>query len=149
MLSGFVAGYAVTGGDWKGAVVGGVFAIIPDLDEHDSRFGKVVYPISYLINKIFGHRTLFHSILFMVVVGVSISIFSEVWIALAAVSGIFIHVVGDALVGKVYPLYPWKIAIGARDLRPRSFKRRFLLFDRIGKLAMILLILGIAYNDFL
>lgn len=149
MLSGVVAGYAVTGGDWKGAIVGGVFAIVPDLDEPNSKFGKVIYPVSYLINKIFGHRTFFHSILFMVIVGSLITIFDDFSMALAAVSGIFIHIVGDALVGKVYPLYPMKTAVGVKDLEPKAFKRRFILYDRIGRLLMLLLIVGIAYKDFL
>src|SRR5699024_3136698 len=119
MRAGVVEGLAVTGGDWKVAIVGGVFAMVPAIDEQIYKLGNVIYPVSYLINKTFGHRTFVHSILFMVIVGSLITIFDDFSMALAAVSGIFIHIVGDALVGKVYPLYPMKTAVGVKDLEPK------------------------------
>lgn len=112
MLSGIVAGYAVSGGDWKGAVIGGVAGVIPDLDEHKSKFGKVFFPISYVINKSFGHRTLTHSLLFAVTIGIFLMPFFESYIWLSVTSGILAHIVGDMLTGKVKFLYPSKRSIG-------------------------------------
>lgn len=40
LLSGIAAGYVVTGGDWRAAVVGGIAGIIPDLDEHNQNLEK-------------------------------------------------------------------------------------------------------------
>src|SRR5699024_175188 len=111
-LSGVVAGYAVSGGDWRGEVVGGIAGVVPDLDEHKSRFGKVFFPISFIINKIFGHRTLTHSLLFAVGIGFILSMFFDSYIWQSATFGILAHIAGDMLTGKVQLLNPSKMAIG-------------------------------------
>ncbi|MDP2908129.1 MAG: metal-dependent hydrolase [Nanoarchaeota archaeon] len=35
---------------------------LPDIDESDSRIGRKIRPISWFIEKVFGHRNVFHSI---------------------------------------------------------------------------------------
>jgi len=139
-LSGVVSGYLVTGGDWKGAIVGGVTGVIPDLDEPKSKFGKVLLPISVPLNKIFGHRTFTHSLLFAVLMGAILFPFTERWIWLASVVGILAHVAGDMMTGKVYVLYPMKKPIGI----PVS-RTGFLLIDRIVRFGLgvvVLFVLG-------
>lgn len=37
-------------------------AAMPDIDESESRIGKKIRPLSWLIEQIFGHRNLFHSV---------------------------------------------------------------------------------------
>ncbi|WP_226895249.1 metal-dependent hydrolase [Oceanobacillus oncorhynchi] len=114
MLSGIVAGYVITDGDWRGAVVGGIAAIVPDFDEYRSRFGKMVFPISYLINKTVGHRTITHSLLFLIIVGSVLFIFFDTWVVLSVEAGILAHIVGDMLTGKVQFFYPVNKKIGVR-----------------------------------
>jgi len=41
------------------------FSLIPDIDTPKTMIGKVFYPIAFLINRRFGHRTLTHSLLFL------------------------------------------------------------------------------------
>ncbi len=136
MLSGIAAGYAVTGGDWKGALVGGVAGVIPDLDEPKSKFGKIFLPISYPLNSIFGHRTFTHSLLFVLIAGGVLFPFTATWIWLSVVGGILAHIAGDMLTGKVQLLYPRKKTVG---IAIPFFM--FKLIDRITA-AILLLIIG-------
>jgi len=144
-LSGVVAGYAVSGGDWRGAVVGGIAGVVPDLDEHKSRFGKVFFPISFIINKIFGHRTLTHSLLFAVGIGFILSMFFDSYIWQSATFGILAHIAGDMLTGKVQLLYPSKMAIGI-GVGPMSFK----IIDRVTALTLLIIVImiGSQYVEF-
>jgi len=135
LLSGLVAGYTITGGDWRGAVVGGAAGVIPDLDEHKSKFGKIFFPISFVVNKTFGHRTLTHSLLFAIGVGIILMLFFESWIWLSAIAGILAHIVGDMLTGKVKFLYPLDKAIGI-SVSPLSFK----LIDKTTAVILLILI---------
>src|SRR5690625_5082017 len=98
-LSGAVAGYIFTGGDYKGALVGGVAGVISDLDEQRSKFGKVFFPISYPLHAIFGHRTFTHSLLFVFILGVISFIFFESWVYIGIVSGVLAHILGDMITG--------------------------------------------------
>lgn len=135
MLSGIVAGYTVTGGDLRGALVGGITGVIPDLDEHRSKFGKIFFPISYPINKIFGHRTITHSLLFVVMVGIILMPFFDSWLWLSASIGILAHIIGDMLTGKVKLLYPCKRSIGIA-VSPFGFK----IIDRTVAILLIAII---------
>jgi len=42
-----------------------VFSLLPDIDSPKSVIGKVLYPLSKMLNRYFGHRTITHSILFV------------------------------------------------------------------------------------
>lgn len=105
-LSGMIAGYTVTGGDWRGAVVGGIAGVLPDLDEPKSKFGKLFFFIAIPLNSIFGHRTFTHSLLFTSLAGIFIYPFTELWVALSVSAGILAHIAGDMLTGKVKLFYP-------------------------------------------
>jgi len=43
---------------------------IPDIDTPNSNIGKKIRPISNLINVIFKHRGFFHSLIFIIIVGI-------------------------------------------------------------------------------
>jgi len=143
MLSGIVAGYTVTGGDWKGGVVGGVAGLIPDLDEHRSRIGKLVFPLSFIINKTVGHRTLTHSLLFVVGIGLILMPFFDSWVWLATIAGILAHIAGDMLTGRVALLYPSNKSIGI-SISPLGFK----LIDRLTAMLLIAMITFEGYTFF-
>lgn len=141
MLSGVVAGYVVTGGDYRGAIVGGIAGVIPDIDEPNSKFGKILFPISYPLNNLVGHRTLTHSLLFAICLGLIFFVFTSPWIAYAVTAGIISHSIGDMLTGKVKFLYPLNKSIGIRI--PFSF---FRLIDLVTRYSLLFVICMIIYK---
>lgn len=45
-------------------IAGGYFgALLPDIDHPGSKIGRALYPIAWVVNKIFGHRGATHSLL--------------------------------------------------------------------------------------
>lgn len=42
--------------------VAGISALLPDIDHPESLLGRKIKPISWLINKLLGHRTITHSL---------------------------------------------------------------------------------------
>jgi len=143
LLSGVVAGYLVTGGDPKGALVGGVASVISDLDEPKSKFGKIFLPISLPLNQMFGHLTFTHSLLFAGLMGAVFYFLINKALALAVVAGVLAHIVGDMLTGKVKLFYPLKMSVGIGI--PHSL---FTLMDGLARVLLILLIMKIIYNDY-
>ncbi|ALX47701.1 metal-dependent hydrolase [Lentibacillus amyloliquefaciens] len=134
-LSGMAAGHMLTGGDWRAALVGGIAGVIPDLDEHKSKFGKIFLPIAYVINKTFGHRTITHSLLYSFSAGIILYPFTDPWVWLAAATGILAHILGDMLTGKVELFYPAKKSCGI-NTSP-------LMFNIIDRLTAIILLVYI------
>lgn len=110
LLTSAVAGYFVTH-DWKGAVAGGIFGLLPDIDEPRSLIGRPFFFLSGLLNMIVGHRTMTHSLLALLVVWASLLPFSRE-MALAAVAGAAAHIIGDMLTGKVKVLWPVPLSVG-------------------------------------
>jgi len=49
-------------------------ALMPDIDMTKSTLGKLLYPISYPISKIFGHRTITHSFLGLIIFNVLLGV---------------------------------------------------------------------------
>lgn len=125
LLSGITAGYLITN-DWQGFVIGGAAALIPDLDEPKSKFGKLVPFVSVPLNKLFGHRTFTHSLLFVVFIGLLVAIVQDAQAGLIAMAGVVSLIVGDMLTGKVKLMYPLKKSYGV--LIPKG---SFLIIDRI------------------
>ena len=141
-LSGVAVGYVATG-DWKYALVSGVVALLPDLDEPKSKFGKTFFFISLPVNKMFGHRTFTHSLLFVAIAGTSGLIFSPL-VGYAAALGLLTHIVGDMLTGKVQLLYPINKSYGIKVSR-----FNYLVIDRVTKFFILLFMVYIAYKDIL
>ncbi|MFC3041621.1 metal-dependent hydrolase [Virgibacillus xinjiangensis] len=125
-LSGMVAGHLITGGDWRGAIIGGIAAVIPDLDEPKSKVGRLFWPVAYPINKVFGHRTITHSLLFAVLTGMILYPFTQTWVWLGTSTGILAHILGDMLTGRVKFFYPAPKFIGISTNR-----MMFIIIDRI------------------
>lgn len=46
--------------------VAGISALLPDIDHPESLLGRRIKPVSWLINKLFGHRTITHSLDFAI-----------------------------------------------------------------------------------
>lgn len=85
------------------SLIGSVF---PDIDHPSSLMGRLVLPISWLINKTFGHRTITHSVLGFGL----ISYIAFTWMGnlspmwLGFVLGYISHLLGDMLTIQGCPL---------------------------------------------
>lgn len=139
-LSGLAAGYLVTG-DWRGAVVGAVASVIPDLDEPKSKFGKPFFFISMPINLLIGHRTFTHSLLFALLMGVIVYPFSPL-LSLATTTGIAAHILGDMLTGRVQLLYPLENKVGIKVSR-----FSYTVIDMFTRAALSVLIALVIWKD--
>lgn len=140
-LSGVLAGYVITS-DWRGGVVGGIASIIPDLDEPNSKLGKILLPISIPLNQMFGHRTLTHSLPFALLLSGIVLYFTEWWIALAVFAGVIAHSLGDMLTGTVNFFYPLKIPVGFR-IHPYSF----VMVDRLTRFVISIILIFIFLHE--
>lgn len=92
-----------------------IASLVPDIDRCTSKLGRVVAPASFLIQLVFGHRTLFHSpLLYLVAAGVAYWLRPE-WILLISGSllGVSSHLLLDMLNPAGIPLlYPAKRRFG-------------------------------------
>jgi inner membrane protein len=88
-------------------IVACFFSIFPDIDIPSSKIGRRTKPLSSILNIMFGHRKLFHSLIFALIgFGFLISFF-ENWIGAAFLLGYFVHLGVDALtVMGIKPFYP-------------------------------------------
>lgn len=99
-------------------------SILPDIDHTKSLIGKVFYPLSRSINRKFGHRTLTHSIMFIVACGfLSYYLTPHLWVVFTL--GLFSHLVFDMMTLQGVPLlYPFKknpfVLPGNPEARMRS-----------------------------
>ncbi|GGK33187.1 membrane protein [Caldalkalibacillus thermarum] len=140
-LSGAVAGYALTG-QVKGAVIGGIAGILPDIDEPRSKIGRPFFFVSIPLNQVFGHRTLTHSLLLVGGLWFILQPFTE-W-ANVIVIGLLVHIAGDMLTGKGQFLWPLPFSLG---IPVGDFG--YVLVDRTVRLALVALIIwyGWGYVD--
>ena len=82
-------------------------AILPDIDIPTSKVGKKTKPFSTIFNLIFGHRKLFHSLLFALFIFVFLITAFENWIGAAFLLGYSVHIIIDSLTRMgVQPFYP-------------------------------------------
>jgi len=87
-----------------------VGALFPDIDIRTSKAGSKIKPLSTLIHKLFGHRTLFHSPLLYLILSISLQHalpqFGVCWTAFFL--GVMSHLLLDMLNPKGIPLlYPY------------------------------------------
>lgn len=87
--------------------VAAIGSLVPDVDMHTSKMGSKVKPVSFVINKLFGHRTLFHSPILYTVIYLSwISFFPEArLLATAFATGVASHLLLDMLNYKGIPIF--------------------------------------------
>lgn len=96
-----------------GAVFGG---LLPDIDHPKSLLGSAIQPVSTIIKETLGHRTLTHSILFLVITCFFTSLFN-INIGIGIGLGILSHIILDLLtpetngVAFLYPFYKKKIKL--------------------------------------
>jgi len=89
-------------------------SVFPDIDKSNSKVGKRIKLISFIIEKVFGHRKLFHSLFFWgVMCGLIWHFFGGIY-AIAIFIGLFSHLVIDALtkqgINFLYPVSQFRIA---------------------------------------
>lgn len=58
----------------SGCILG---SILPDIDSSHSIVNKPIKPVGHIINKLFGHRTIFHSLLFLALIYFLIYVLNE------------------------------------------------------------------------
>jgi len=97
-------------------------ALLPDIDLYNSSIGRILFPISYPINKMFGHRTITHSFLgltlfnFLLHYFLTLNIYKTplsdyviFYIHLHFIIGYLTHLFSDMLTYSGVPLfYPFK-----------------------------------------
>ncbi|MDR1339780.1 MAG: metal-dependent hydrolase [Prevotellaceae bacterium] len=70
-------------------VICAILSILPDIDTTKSFIGKIFYPLAWFIGRRFGHRTLTHSLIFIL----------AVWAASAAMIGL--EIITDSSIIKI------------------------------------------------
>ncbi len=88
-------------------------SLLPDIDHPNSKLGRKIWPISKLINWVFGHRGFLHSIFFVLLISIPIGIYFGFSFGFAIAIGILSHLLSDALtvsgIALFYPLSNFKI----------------------------------------
>lgn len=90
------------------------FAILPDIDHTKSPIGKAFYPIAKILDKKFGHRTITHSLVFYLVLGLIVSYVEKIFSNSHDVSLIFwfaylSHILFDMMTVQGVPFfYPFR-----------------------------------------
>lgn len=131
LISGVVTGIVTaigtnsfTEGIGKSAIIvtaSAIGSLLPDVDLPTSTIGKKLKPISLIINKMFGHRTITHSPLwiiplfalhyFLPFIATELSlnaILNLRWLIIGYISGFICHLVGDMLTTGGIPFaYPF------------------------------------------
>jgi inner membrane protein len=122
------------------------FSLLPDVDHTKSLIGKVFYPVAWYINKKYGHRTITHSLLCYVILGLITAIVENNFYHDSTITKIFFwsygsHLVLDMLTLQGVPLfYPYKknpcVIPGNPQFRFRSadFKAEIICFLIFGLL---------------
>ena len=108
-----------------------VAALIPDVDNADSKLGRYVK----LISKIFEHRGYFHSV-FLILLG--LFFFNAFWF-IAFALGVVSHLILDSMTLQgITPLYPLKMRISG-FIRTGSFMENifFVLIVVVGLYVMV------------
>lgn len=97
-----------------------LFSIVPDICHAGSRLGKKIWPISSLIALIFGHRTLTHSIFFMLLTGILLIVLNVNTIyVISAILGVISHLLLDMLTPRGVTLF---FPIDKKIVFPFTFK---------------------------
>jgi inner membrane protein len=101
-------------------------ALYPDIDHPGSFLGKRFDFISKLINEIYGHRTITHSLFLMTVIFFIAVLFWGVHPALTGFTvGFLSHFLGDLTNGRVQLLYPLqKKKFGLNSISVKHLKQK-------------------------
>lgn len=97
-----------------------LFSIVPDICHAGSKLGKKIWPISSLIALILGHRTLTHSIFFMLLTGILLIVLNVNTIyVISAVLGVISHLLLDMLTPRGVTLF---FPVNKKIVFPFTFK---------------------------
>lgn len=107
------------------------FSLLPDIDHTRSIIGKPFYPIALYLDRKFGHRTITHSLLCYIVVGITVGMIERIWLNDTTITKIYYwaygsHLIFDMLTVQGVPLfYPFKknpcVIPGNPSFRIRSY----------------------------
>ncbi|MFW6026060.1 MAG: metal-dependent hydrolase [Candidatus Woesearchaeota archaeon] len=107
-----------------------VSSLLPDLDEPNSKSGRKVSNISYLIKKIFGHRGITHSLVFILVLagfiyGIILYYSLPFNYLIYFILGYISHIFSDLLTKSGVPLfYPYKKNISVPIITTNNFSEK-------------------------
>ncbi len=105
-----------------------ILSALPDVDTEKSKFGRKIYPISWCIRIVFGHRGFFHSIFPPVILYFVLKYFHLQFLGLAVVIGYVAHLIGDACTSEgVAFLYPFSKKRISGFMRTGGFAESFVL----------------------
>lgn len=115
-------------------------ALLPDIDQHDSFVGKRASPVSNIVQAVFGHRGIVHSIWGMAAIcGLFWYFFSRSYGAALAL-GFFSHLIADGLTKKgINFLHPFGNARISGFIETGSSGERILFIVILALCAMILI----------
>lgn len=89
--------------------ISGIAALFPDIDTENSKIGLKVRPLSTLINRIFGHRKLFHAPLVYLAFGIALYPALPLKLFLSLMGGVLSHLLLDSITRRGIPwLYPFR-----------------------------------------
>lgn len=91
-------------------------SVVPDIDLPNSTLGKKIKPISFIINKLFGHRTITHTPLWLIPLFLLLQFFISsskpeyaVFALIGYINGFVLHLLGDLFSKSGIPMfYPFK-----------------------------------------
>lgn len=84
-------------------------ALFVDIDEPESTIGRRLQPLSRIINSLFGHRGVFHTIFIPVALYFVLAFFQYAEIGTAILLGYLSHLAMDMITpAGIYPFYPLK-----------------------------------------
>jgi len=134
----YLAGYYPGDPFFLGACLAG--AIIPDICHSGSKIGRKLPFLSRIISLLFGHRTVTHSLFFMILAGLAASFFSiSPGIRLGLLVGIGSHLLLDAAtpqgVSLLWPL-PWKVRLPVRTRTGGAAEHGFFVIIVVAALFM-------------
>jgi inner membrane protein len=99
----------------------GLGALLPDIDQPQSWFGRRVRVVSVPVAMIFGHRGITHSLLALFVCLAGLVLLGRDAVAAPVILGYLSHLLCDSItVGGVPLLWPWRRPFGLRLVRTGS-----------------------------
>jgi len=98
---------------WVFLLLVGLFSLLPDIDSPKSKIGRKIPVISHILNFIFGHRKIFHSMFFPVGLFVLFYLLGLSFVGFCILIGGLSHIIGDSLtregINFFYPLGKFKV----------------------------------------
>ena len=115
-----------------------LFSLLPDIDTHESKVGRRTPIVSHIIEKIFGHRGLFHSPIALFVFTWFVHVFLSREVAYVFLIGYGSHLLIDSLTKSgINLLYPFTTLKLKGFVQTSSALEYFILFLLIAVLGLL------------